>query len=193
MKRVNLIWFALLLSMLFVGWWWGRLSISEQREHMGQDRKVEKLPQAHPSASPEMFRDGALPEKNAASIATESPLDALLRPNVSPQEQTSIVGQMLIDYWTSTHSLPTGEWSEVVEQLAGKNGKGLVMVPASHPSIGSGGFCSSPQQPKIILHVISCKDCIFQLIYCGKDGLAYTEDDLIRNFPADFDGNWNGR
>jgi len=41
--------------------------------------------------------------------------------------------------------------------------------------------------------VISCKDCIFQLIYCGKDGLAYTDDDLIRNFPADFDGNWNGR
>lgn len=142
---------------------------------------------------PEAGRDGSLPKKSTETTEVASPLDALLKPHTSPQEQTAVIGRMLVDYWTTTHTLPTGEWSEMVEQLSGKNPKGLTMFSKSHAAIGKIGFRAGSNEPSVVLHVISCRDGIFQLIYCGKDGLAYTDDDLIRNFPADFDGNWNGR
>ncbi|MDB6138480.1 MAG: hypothetical protein JWO94_1552 [Verrucomicrobiaceae bacterium] len=61
------------------------------------------------------------PVHDPAAGLPPSPLNDLLKPGLTPQEQTSIVGQMLMDYWTSVHSLPNGTWQETVAQLAGAN------------------------------------------------------------------------
>lgn len=126
-----------------------------------------------------------VPVPDGAAGLPPSPLNALLKPNITPQEQTSIVGQMLIDYWTSVHSLPNGTWQETVAQLAGSNRQKLSLIGKDHPAIGPDGFRSSPTSPGIRIHVISSSGCAFQLIYDGPDGKPYTDDDLVRNFPPD--------
>ena len=129
----------------------------------------------------------ALPPRDPAAGLPPSPLNDLLKPNLTPQEQTSIVGQMLIDYWTTTHTLPNGTWEETVAQLAGANRQKLALMPKDHPAIGKDGFRSSPASPGIHIHVISSSGCAFQLIYDGPDGKPYTDDDLVRSFPPDLE------
>jgi hypothetical protein len=126
-----------------------------------------------------------LPTADPEAIFPHCPLNALLKPDLTPQEQTGIIGQMLIDYWTTTRTLPHGEWSEICEQLAGKNREKLALVPAGHPALGKDSFISGKDQPGIRLHVIGASNCLFQLIHNGPDGHPYTDDDLIRNFPPD--------
>lgn len=126
-----------------------------------------------------------LPVRDPTAGLPECPLNDLLKPGLTPQEQTGIVGQMLMDYWTTVHSLPNGTWQEVCAQLAGANSKKLEMVPKGHPALGKSGFSSSPESPGIHLHVISSSGCAFQLIYAGPDKEPYTADDLIRNYPPD--------
>ncbi len=116
-----------------------------------------------------------------------SPLNGLLKPNLTPQEQTSVVGQMLLDYWTSVHSLPNGTWEETVAQLAGANRQKIALISKDHPAIGPNGFRSSPTSPGIQIHVISSSGGAFQLIYDGPDGKPFTDDDLVRNFPPDLE------
>ena len=128
-----------------------------------------------------------VPVADAAAGLPPSPLNELLKPGLSPQEQTSIVGQMLLDYWTSTHTLPCGTWEETVAQLSGANPQKLALIPKGHPSLGKDGFRSSPTSPGIHIHVISSTGGAFQLIYDGLDGKPYTDDDLVRNFPPDLD------
>ena len=126
-----------------------------------------------------------LPMADPEVIFPLCPLNALLKPDLTPQEQSGIIGQMLIDYWTTTRTLPTGEWSEICEQLAGKNREKLALVPAGHPALGKNGFITDKDHPGIRLHVIGASNCLFQLIHNGPDGQPYTDDDLIRNFPPD--------
>jgi len=126
-----------------------------------------------------------LPTADPEAIFPHCPLNALLKPDLTPQEQTGIIGQMLIDYWTTTRTLPHGEWSEICEQLAGKNREKLALVPAGHPALGKDSFISGKDHPGIRLHVIGASNCLFQLIHNGPDGQPYTDDDLIRNFPPD--------
>ena len=125
----------------------------------------------------------SLPQPDLAAGLPPSPLNELLKPDLTPQQQTDIIGQMLIDYWTTTRTLPHGEWSEICEQLAGKNREKLALVPAGHPALGKNGFVSGPDQPGIRLHILSSTGAAFQLIYDGPDGKPYSDDDLIRNFP----------
>lgn len=126
-----------------------------------------------------------LPLPDPTAGLPDSPLNDLLKPGLTPQEQTSVVGQMLIDYWTTVRSLPNGTWEETCDQLAGANARRLTLVPREHPALGKSSFSSSPDGPGIRLHVISSSGCAFQLIYDGPDGEPYTADDLIRNFPPD--------
>ena len=126
-----------------------------------------------------------MPAHDPAAGLPPSPLNDLLKPNLTPQEQTSIVGQMLLDYWTSTHTLPCGTWEETVAQLSGANRQKLALIPKDHPAIGKDGFRSTPGGPGIHIHVISSTGGAFQLIYDGPDGKPYTDDDLVRNFPPD--------
>lgn len=129
----------------------------------------------------------AVPVKDPAAGLPPSPLNDLLKPNLTPQEQTSIVGQMLLDYWTNTHTLPCGTWEETIAQLSGRNSKKLELIPKDHPAIGKDAFRAKPDGPGIHIHVISSTGGAFQLIYDGPDGKPYTEDDLVRNFPPDLD------
>jgi hypothetical protein len=126
-----------------------------------------------------------LPTADPEVIFPLCPLNALLKPDLTPQEQTGIIGQMLIDYWTTTRTLPHGEWSEICEQLAGKNHEKLDLVPVGHPALGKDSFISGKDQPGIRLHIIGASNCLFQLIHNGPDGQPYTDDDMIRNFPPD--------
>jgi hypothetical protein len=126
-----------------------------------------------------------LPAPDPTAGLPPSPLNGLLKPGLTPEEQTSIVGQMLIDYWTNTHTLPNGTWEEICAQLSGSNPKKLALVPRQHPALGKDAFAPSPDGPGIRLHVISSSGCAFQLIYDGPDHQPYTDDDLVRNFPPD--------
>ena len=128
-----------------------------------------------------------LPAADPAAGLPPSPLNDLLKPNLTPQEQTSIVGQMLLDYWTTTHTLPCGTWEETVAQLSGSNRQKLALIPKDHPALGKDGFRSAPNAPGIHIHVISSSGGAFQLIYDGPDGKPYTDDDLVRNFPPDLE------
>ncbi len=126
-----------------------------------------------------------LPIPDPAAGLPPGPLNDLLKPDLTPEQQTTVVGQMLIDYWTTVRSLPNGTWDEICAQLAGANGKKLALVPREHPALKNDAFRSSPESPGIRLHVISSSGCAFQLIYDGPDGQPYTDDDLVRNFPPD--------
>lgn len=126
-----------------------------------------------------------LPQPDPAAGLPDSPLNDFLKPDLTPQEQTQIVGQMLIDYWTSVRSLPGGTWEEIREQLAGKNKKELALVPKGHPALATDTFRQKPGASGIHLHVISSSGCAFQLIYDGPDKQPFTDDDLIRNYPPD--------
>lgn len=126
-----------------------------------------------------------LPIPDLAAGLSPGPLNDLLKPGLSPEEQTTIVGRMLLDYWTTVRSLPNGTWQEICAQLAGANSKKLSLVPKEHPALQKEAFRNSPEAPGIRLHVISSSGCAFQLIYDGPDGLPYTDDDLVRNFPPD--------
>ena len=128
-----------------------------------------------------------VPKPDPAAGLPPSPLNSLLKPGLTPQEQTSIVGQMLLDYWTTTHTLPSGTWEETVAQLSGSNRQNLALIPKNHPALSKDGFRSSPTAPRIHLHVISSSGGAFQLIYEGPDGKPFTDDDLVRNFPPDLD------
>ncbi|TDU71201.1 hypothetical protein EI77_02323 [Prosthecobacter fusiformis] len=127
----------------------------------------------------------ALPQPDPAAGLPPGPLNDLLDPSLTPEQQTTIVGQMLLDYWTTVRSLPNGTWQEICDQLAGANGKKLALVPKEHPALQDEAFRASPESPGIRLHVLSSSGCAFQLIYDGPDGQPYTDDDLVRNFPPD--------
>ena len=127
----------------------------------------------------------SLPVPDPTAGLPPTPLNDLLQPGLTPQEQTSIIGQMLIDYWTTVRALPDGTWDEICEKLAGKNTRQLALIPREHPALGKTSFSPAAKGPGIRLHVISSSGCEFQLIHDGPDGEPYTEDDLIRNFPPD--------
>ena len=126
-----------------------------------------------------------LPEPDRAAQLPPSPLNELLKPDLTPQQQVGIVGQMLLDYWTSVRSLPAGTWDEVYAALAGENKRSLALIPRDHPALGPSGFQSTETSPSIRMHIISSRDGVFQLIYSGADAEHYTDDDLICNFPPD--------
>ena len=128
-----------------------------------------------------------LPEPDPLAGLPDGPLNEFLKPDLTPEQQTEIVGQMLLDYWTNVRSLPNGTWDEIRGQLAGKNKKELALVPADHPALATNTFRRKPDEPGIHLHVISSSGCAFQLIYEGPDKQPFTDDDLIRNFPPDLE------
>lgn len=128
-----------------------------------------------------------LPEPDPLAGLPDSPLNELLKPDLTPEQQTQVVGQMLIDYWTSVRSLPNGTWEEVRDQLAGHNKKQVALVPKEHPALATNTFRAKPDAPGIHLHVISGSGCAFQLIYEGPDKQPFTDDDLVRNFPPDLE------
>jgi hypothetical protein len=146
---------------------------------------LKPAPKFGPTSPNDPALKAGLPTPDPEAQFPNCPLNALLKPGLPPQEQTGIIGQMLIDYWTTTRTLPNGTWEEVCAQLAGKNREKLAMVPAGHPALGKDSFSSSKDQPGIRLHVIGSSNCVFQLIYDGPDGKPYTDDDLIRNFPPE--------
>ena len=127
----------------------------------------------------------SLPVPDPAAGLEPSPLNTLLKPDLSPEEQTEIVGQLLIDYWTNLHTLPAGTWEETCAALSGRNAKNISFVPKNHPALGKDAFRSKPDSPGIRLHVISSSSGVFQLTFDGPDGQPFTKDDLIRNFPPD--------
>jgi hypothetical protein len=127
-----------------------------------------------------------LPQPDPLAGVPDGPLNALLNPDLTPEQQTDVVGQLLIDYWTTVRSLPTGStWEEIREQLAGRNPKQLALVPPDHPALATDTFRRHPGEPGIHLHVISSSGCAFQLLYEGPDKLPFTDDDQVRNFPPD--------
>jgi hypothetical protein len=127
-----------------------------------------------------------LPQPDPLAGVPDGPLNELLNPDLTPEQQTSVVAQLLTDYWTTVRSLPTGStWEEIREQLTGRNPKQLALVPPDHPALATNTFRRSPNEPGIHLHVISSSGCAFQLIYEGPDKMPFTEDDLVRNFPPD--------
>ncbi|MGK0189060.1 MAG: hypothetical protein ACI9R3_004877 [Verrucomicrobiales bacterium] len=144
-------------------------------------------PQSQASANDPTSEDAAetatLPLPTRTAQLPPSPLNALLQPDLSPERQVSIVGQMLLDYWTSVRSLPSGTWEEVYAALAGENRKAMHLIPHDHPALGPDGFQSAEDGPSIRLHVVSSRDGVFQLIHSGADAEHYTDDDLICNFP----------
>jgi hypothetical protein len=132
----------------------------------------------------------SLPQPDPLAGLPASALDALLKPNLTPQQQTEIIGQLLMDYWATNRNLPNGTWEEICAQLTGSNKSQLALVPQGHPALGKAGFQSSEGAPGIRLHVISSSQAAFQLTYDGPDGKPHTEDDLIRSFPPDLEKAW---
>jgi hypothetical protein len=128
-----------------------------------------------------------VPVPDPAAGLGDSPLNAFLKPNLSPQEQTDIIGQLLLDYWNNLRTLPAGTWEEVCAELSGQNAKNISFVDRNHPALRDGAFRSSANAPGIHVHVISSSGGAFQLIYDGPDAKPFTDDDLIRNFPMDLD------
>ena len=126
-----------------------------------------------------------LPEADPAVGLAPSPLNALLKPDLTPEQQTEIIGQLFLDYWTNLRSLPAGTWEETCAALSGANGKGLAFIPKDHPALSNGAFRTAPNASGVRLHVISSSGGVFQLTFDGPDGKPYTDDDLIRNFPPD--------
>ncbi len=114
-----------------------------------------------------------------------SPLNEFLKPGITPLEQTEIIGQLLLDYWSNLRTIPAGTWEETCSALAGGNEKGIVFVDRNHPALARDAFRPRPEAPGIHIHVISASGGAFQLIYDGPDQRPFTGDDLIRNFPAD--------
>lgn len=129
----------------------------------------------------------SLPTPDPAAGLPPSPLNALLKPELTPKQQTDILGQLLLDYWTTVRKLPNGTWEEVCAQLAGANSKNLALVPPGHPALGKDSFSPGKDAPGIRLHVISSSGGAFQLIHNGPDKTPYTDDDQIRNFPPELD------
>jgi hypothetical protein len=152
-------------------WWQGRWALSgAKRTVLDPDDPVLKA---------------KLPVPDPAAGLPPSPLNDLLKPELSPEQQTDIVGQLFLDYWTNLHSLPAGTWEETCAALSGQNQKGIAFVPKNHPALSKDAFRPRPDAPGIRLHVISSTGGAFQLTFDGPDGKPYTDDDQIRNFPPD--------
>jgi len=181
--RIILLFAAIFMAMVagvFVG------SGSRPSAFLGSNRErfFGKSP-VHPADDPALL--AMLPEPSATANLPPSPLNDLLKPGLTPEQQTDVIGQMLLDYWTNLHTLPAGTWEETCAKLAGGNKKHLEFVPKGHPAVSGDAFRTSAKSPGIRLHVISSSGGVFQLIYDGPDGLPYTDDDLVRNFPPELD------
>jgi hypothetical protein len=174
---------AILLAVLF-GVWIGGGSPAElwrQIRGGGGDLGDAPIPEDPALAA-------SLPVPDPAAGLPPSPLNALLKPELTPKEQTDIIAQLLLDYWTAVRKLPNGTWEEITAQLAGANPKKLALVPPGHPAMsGKDAFSPGKDAPGIRLHVISSSGGAFQLIHNGPDGKPYTDDDQIRNFPPELD------
>jgi hypothetical protein len=169
-----------LLLVLLLGIWLGA-------RQSGKDGFAAWLAEKGPLSATDPALSAALPEADPIAGLPPSALDALLKPDLTPQEQTEIIGQLLLDYWSTTHTLPNGTWEEVCAQLTGSNAQKLSLVPAGHPALGKQSFQPGKNGPGIRLHVVSSSGAAFQLIYDGPDKQPYTEDDLIRSFPPDLE------
>jgi hypothetical protein len=180
--KLGLIGLAILLSVLIGTIIGDPRSLTEQWRDFFRGVVASKSATLDPNDS---ALQAGLPAGDLEVIYPHCPLNTLLKPDLTPQEQTGIIGQMLIDYWTTTRTLPNGTWEEICSQLAGNNREKLVLVPAGHPALGKDSFTSGEGQPGVRLHVIGSSSCFFQLIFNGPDGQPYTEDDQIRNFPQD--------
>ncbi len=112
----------------------------------------------------------------------DSAFNDLLVEGLSPQRQTDIIGNLLIDYWITQRSLPTGTQQEIYEALAGKNRREVVYAPREHPVFTDKGFQAKGDDSSIVLHVRSSREGTFDLIHTGPDLLLFTEDDQVRAF-----------
>ena len=164
---------------LFLGERGGLSGVLSQMREWVSGRPATKLDPNDPA-----LRAG-LPVPDRAANLPPSPLNELLKPGLTPQEQTGIIGQLLLDYYTTVHALPNGTWEETIAQLSGANRAKLSLVPKDHPALGKDAFRATPDGPGIRIHVISSTGGAFQLIYDGPDKLPYTDDDLVRNYPPD--------
>jgi hypothetical protein len=144
-------------------------------------------PMNHPlqPGDPILQVPGPLPDPSAG--LAPSPLNAFLKPGLTPREQTDIIGQLLLDYWSNLHSLPTGTWEETCAALAGANAKQIAFVERGHPALARDAFRPAADAPGIHIHVISASGGMFQLIHDGPDHKPFTDDDQIRNFPEDLE------
>ncbi|MEM9080563.1 MAG: hypothetical protein AAGC74_07735 [Verrucomicrobiota bacterium] len=112
-----------------------------------------------------------------------SPFNDLLLDNLTPRQQTDIIGNILQDYWLTHRSLPAGSPEEIYQALSGKNRSGAAYAPRQHPAFTAAGFQAKGDQATVMLHVRSSREGVFELIHTGPDSLPYTQDDQIRRFP----------
>lgn len=122
------------------------------------------------------------PEVDPRKQLATSAFNELLIEGLNPEQQTEIIGNLLIDYWITHRSLPTGTQEEVYESLSGKNRKGIVYAPREHPSFTPNGFQAKGDEASVVLHVRSSREGTFDLIHTGPDQLVFTEDDQVRAF-----------
>lgn len=145
------------------------------------------------SAQQQELQDNRNPSSTATTLAPApqidprkqmraSPLNELLVEGLNPKEQTEIIGNLLIDYWITHRSLPTGTQEEVYASLSGRNSKGIVYAPREHPSFTEKGFQARGDSSAVVLHVRSSREGTFDLIHTGPDQLIFTADDQVRAF-----------
>lgn len=124
-------------------------------------------------------------EVNAGQQLPDSPFNDLLTPGLTPEQQTEIIGNILLDYWITNRSLPTGTNEEIFAALGGKNKSGITYAHPGHPALTPDGFRAQGDPSPIRLHVRSSQGGQFDLIHTGPDGLPFTTDDQIRPFPRE--------
>jgi len=168
---------GLVLILLVISLWMNKQkeANSSQQTETSQAAKKDNPPAQAPELAP-------APKVDPRKQMRASAFNDLLVEGLNPEQQTEIIGNLLVDYWITHRTLPTGTQEEVYEMLSGKNRRGIVYAPREHPTFTKSGFQAKGDAASIVLHVRSSREGTFDLIHTGPDQLAYTKDDQVRAF-----------
>ncbi len=107
-----------------------------------------------------------------------SPLaDELHSSEHGEMEDLKIVHTLIDHYISFFHGAPTGTHQEIIQQLTGKNGRGLAPLPSDHSAINREGFLIDRNGFPYQFHNLSRYE--IEIRATGPDRKHWTSDDLI--------------
>jgi len=116
-------------------------------------------------------------KKLSESAVDQSKLaDQLNQPEVSPQQDLSILKTIFRQYRTAYRENPTGNHDQILERLLGNNPNGIAFIPPNHPAI-RGGMLHDRWGTPFYFHQIS--ETTVEIRSAGPDGRHWNSDDIV--------------
>ncbi|BDS05117.1 hypothetical protein NT6N_01570 [Oceaniferula spumae] len=114
--------------------------------------------------------------ENITLLPVAESSDLLNSPNQTPEEDLSLIQSMLGFHRRALGGNPVGLNDEITAALTGKNVKGAVSLPPTHPAISDKGELLDRWGTPYRFHAYSAK--VMEIHSAGPDKKFFTSDDL---------------